>query len=118
MSRPALHGAGGVFGRSGATAVIILDNSYSMGLTDGATTRFAQAQKAAEELIDSLPPASSVAVLLASDVADELIGEPSTDLDLARRIGARARAAVLGRYDRSRLVEREIALLIRVATAH
>ncbi|TMK76582.1 MAG: glycosyltransferase family 4 protein [Actinobacteria bacterium] len=41
-----------------------------------------------------------------------------TDLDLARRIGARARAAVLERYDLSRLVEREIALLIRVATAH
>lgn len=37
------------------------------------------------------------------------------DHDLARRLGARARAGVLERYDLARLVEREIALLKRVA---
>ena len=40
-----------------------------------------------------------------------------TDGDLARAIGARARARVLKRYDLSHLVQEEIALLQRVATA-
>ncbi len=40
-----------------------------------------------------------------------------TDGDLARALGARARARVLERYDLSRLVQEEIALLQRVAAA-
>ncbi len=89
LARPALTAAmgalGGLFGSAGP-AVILLDNSYSMSQSNGVTSRFDLAQKAAEELVDSMPGGTSVAVYLASDVAVPLIPEPSYDLNLARKV--------------------------------
>jgi hypothetical protein len=87
LARPALPGggAGGLFGRSGVTAVLVLDNSYSMGLSDGVTTRFDNAKKALEQVIDSLPVNSAAAVFLAGDGVERAIGEPTFDLNLARK---------------------------------
>ncbi len=87
LARPALQAAGaaGLFGGGKATAVILLDNSYSMSASDGAQSRFEQARLSAREVIDALPTGSSVALLLASDVADARIPEPTFDLHLARR---------------------------------
>ena len=87
LARPILgrNGAAAV-GKSSEMAVIALDNSYSMGQSDGSASRFDQARAAAEQVIDSLPPGSSVAVLLFSDVVRAVIPEPTFDLNLARKI--------------------------------
>jgi len=88
LARPAIPGggAGSLFGRSGVTAALVLDNSYSMGLSDGATTRFENAKKSLEAVIDSLPSNSGAAVLLAGDGIEAVIAEPTYDLNLARKI--------------------------------
>lgn len=87
LARPAiLSNASGVFGESKVTAVIILDNSRSMGLSDGAATRFDKARQAAAQALDSMPPGSASAVFLSSDVARTVIPEPTFDLNLARKI--------------------------------
>jgi len=85
MSRPTLFGAGSFLGGSSVTAVVIVDNSYSMSQTDGTQSRFELAtHKVADDIISSLPGGSSVAVLLASDVAQDVIPEPTFDLTFAR----------------------------------
>jgi len=86
VSRPALRtSTHDVFGQSKVTAVIVLDNSASMGVSDGVQTRFDKARKVAEQAVDALPSGSAAAVILASDVAKEVIKEPTHDLNLARK---------------------------------
>jgi hypothetical protein len=87
LARPAiLSEAAGVFGQSKVTGVIILDNSYSMGVSDGTATRFDKARAAAEQALDSMPAGSATAVLFASDVVQAVIPEPTFDFNLARKI--------------------------------
>src|SRR5829696_5138342 len=47
LSRPVLRAVGAI-GPASTTAVIVIDNSYSMSQTDGVESRFAAAKKAAE----------------------------------------------------------------------
>jgi len=87
LARPVFRGAGAaVAGKGAETAVIAIDNSYSMGQSDGGATRFDQAREAAEQVIDSLEPGSSVALFLFSDVVRAAIPEPTYDLNLARKM--------------------------------
>ena len=86
LARPAiLSNASGVFGQSKVTGVIILDNSQSMGMSDGTATRFDKAKRAAEAALDSMPAGSATAVLFASDIVRGAIPEPTFDLNLARK---------------------------------
>lgn len=86
LARPAiLSDASAVFGQSKVTGVIILDNSMSMGMSDGTGTRFEKARRAAEQALDSMPAGSATAVLLASDLVQAVIPEPTFDLNLARK---------------------------------
>ncbi|MBI3868628.1 MAG: BatA domain-containing protein [Verrucomicrobia bacterium] len=86
LARPTLRDAVGAFLNGGkSVGVLLLDNSLSMGMSDGATTRFEKAKKAAEQAIDSLPSGSSVAVWLVSDTVRDAIPEPTFDLNLARK---------------------------------
>jgi hypothetical protein len=86
LARPVFRNAGAAMtGRGVETAVIALDNSYSMGQSDGGETRFEQARQAAEQVIDSMEPGSSVAVFLFSDVVKTVIPQPTYDLNLARK---------------------------------
>jgi hypothetical protein len=86
VARPAMRSTThNVFGQSKVTAVIVLDNSASMGVSDGVQTRFDKARKVAEQAVDALPSGSAAAVILASDVAKEVIKEPTHDLNLARK---------------------------------
>ena len=73
------------FGQSKVTGIIILDNSYSMGVSDGTQTRFDKARQAAEQVLDSLPGGSATAVWLASDIVQDVIALPTFDLNLARK---------------------------------
>ncbi len=86
VARPAMRSTThNVFGQSKVTAVIVLDNSASMGVSDGVQTRFDKARKVAEQAVDALPSGSAAAVILASDIAKEVIKEPTHDLNLARK---------------------------------
>ncbi len=85
LARPTLQRAAGLIGGASVHAVVVVDNSYSMGASDGVATRFELAKKAADEVINLLPTGSSTAVLLASDgEPDGVIPEPTFDLNLAR----------------------------------
>jgi len=87
LARPAiLSNSRDIFGQSKVTGVIVLDNSYSMGMSDGTRTRFDKAREAALQAVDSMPAGSSTAVLLASDIASGLIPEPTFELNLARKV--------------------------------
>jgi hypothetical protein len=87
LARPALKTASSdLFGQSKVTGVIILDNSASMGMSDGTATRFEKAKKAAEQALDTMPAGSATAVLLASDIANGAIAEPTFDFNLARKV--------------------------------
>src|SRR6187399_198171 len=62
LARPAFKSASSdVFGQSKVTGVIILDNSYSMGMSDGTTTRFEKARQAAEQALETMPAGSATA---------------------------------------------------------
>ncbi|HEX4084080.1 MAG TPA: BatA domain-containing protein [Chthoniobacteraceae bacterium] len=87
LARPAFRSAGGMMVGGGArTVVIALDNSYSMGLTDGGASRFDNGRKAAEEILDALPTGSQAAFLLFSDVARPVVAEPAVDLNLVKKM--------------------------------
>lgn len=87
LARPIFGGGGGaVAGRGSEVAILLLDNSYSMGQNDGGPTRLDQARQAAEQIVDGLPGGSSAAVLLFSDLVNAAVPEPTYDLNLARKV--------------------------------
>jgi hypothetical protein len=86
LARPTMQRASGLIGGGGVNAVVVVDNSYSMGASDGVNTRFDLAKKAADEVINLLPTGSSSAVIMASDAPDGLIPEPTFDLILAKNV--------------------------------
>ncbi len=77
----------GLWGGSGSSvdAVLVVDTSYSMGAQDGDMTRFARAKKAALDVVDKLPPGSTVQVITCSDRAASVPFTPS-NLDQARAV--------------------------------
>jgi hypothetical protein len=84
----------GWLGQQTVTAVVLLDNSYSMSATDGAKSRFELAKDAADQAIAALPTGSSVCVLFASDYTPTgPIPEPTFDLGLARKTIKEARVS-------------------------
>jgi hypothetical protein len=92
LARPAMPAAaGGLFGQAKVDAVILLDASGSMTQTDGVQSRFERGKRAAELVIDALPPGSCAAVYLATDAALGLVPEPTYDLHLARKMVREAR---------------------------
>lgn len=72
------------------TSVLILDNSYSMSLSDGVSDMFTRARKVAEEIISKMEPGSSCALFLASDIVKPLVPEPTYDVNLLRKTLAEA----------------------------
>jgi hypothetical protein len=98
LARPTLgcSGADRLLGNQAVTGVIILDNSYSMSGTDGVKSRFEQAKLAADRVLNTFPPGSSAAVILASDLANPVIPEPTHDLAKVRRAIQEARLSSRG----------------------
>ena len=85
LARPVMRQSESSFmGQAGVTSVLVLDNSFSMGLEDGEATRFERAKEACTNILDSLPSGSSVALYLGSDVVRPVIEEPVFDLDAVR----------------------------------
>ena len=98
LARPTLgcSAARRVLGSQAVTSVIILDNSYSMSGTDGVRSRFEQAKMAAAQALNTMPSGSSAAVILASDIANAVIPEPTQDLTKVRNTLAGARLSSRG----------------------
>ena len=85
LARPTIAPGGlSLIGQQGETAaVVLLDNSLSMGYQVGNETRFALAKRKAKEIIEHLPPGSGVALVLVSDIPVDDIPEPSHDIAFA-----------------------------------
>ncbi len=66
-------------------AVILLDQSASMGQSDGLQTRFEQAKAAARRLLDGFEPGSQAALFLVANRVNPVVGRPTADLPLVRR---------------------------------
>jgi hypothetical protein len=66
-------------------AVVLLDNSASMGQSDGVVSRFELGKKAIRDSLDGLEQGSSLAFYLVSNRADALIAKPSPDFTRVRR---------------------------------
>ncbi|GMV80117.1 MAG: hypothetical protein AMXMBFR7_13010 [Planctomycetota bacterium] len=72
LARPALQeGMGLLGGRASVHRVIVLDNSYSMGLQVGGTTLFQKAKDLAEKLVEDLSPGDEVDLLLINSAAED-----------------------------------------------
>lgn len=86
LARPTLTPGGlDLLGRQGETAaVIVLDNSLSMGHRIGNESRFDAAKRAALAIVDHLPKGAGAALVLMSDVAIDEIPEPSHDAAFVR----------------------------------
>jgi hypothetical protein len=86
LARPGREAAGGGRGEA-VDAVLVFDTSYSMGADDGDNkSRLDRAKEAALGVIESLPPKSTVQIVLCGDRA-ELAGPKSrSNLDQARQL--------------------------------
>ncbi len=72
-------------GSGPVVAVIILDQSASMGQSDGFQTRFDKARDAAAKRISEMDAGSQVALFLAGSRVNQVIPRPVTNLPLVRR---------------------------------
>lgn len=87
LARPVLTGSIlGVFGgRAEVGALIILDDSYSMGYRSAAGTLFEQAKARALDIIRGLPAGSMAAVVTVNEEAEVRV-QPTFELDLAAEV--------------------------------
>ena len=85
LARPTLRMATRLLAGGKVTAVILVDQSLSMGAVDGTQTRLERAKLAADQIIDDLPNGSAAAVFAVSDVAREVLPQPTSDLGLVRQ---------------------------------
>ncbi len=82
LARPTLApGHFALFGGAAhINAVVVLDNSRSMGYREGSDTRFAQAKVKAKAVLDQLPKGSSAALVLMSDVGATEMSDVNPEL--------------------------------------
>ncbi|CAM3168951.1 BatA domain-containing protein [Rariglobus hedericola] len=67
------------------TVMVLLDQSASMGASDGVETRFAAARTATLSFLEELPSGSAAGLLLVNDSYASPVSRPSRDLSLVRR---------------------------------
>lgn len=67
-------------GQMPTSAILILDNSYSMGYHDGETTRFEKAKRRAIEIVDTLKPKDRATLLLTNAPRSAAKSWPETTL--------------------------------------
>ncbi len=86
LARPLSSSVRGSGQGEAVLAVLVVDNSYSMGTTDGAVNRLGRAKEAALKVIDQLPSHSSVQIITCADRANLLGPRDPGDLDQARAL--------------------------------
>jgi len=87
FARPAFltDSAGVSLGGEASTVVILLDNSASMGQSNGTETRFDQAKSMADGILSKLGAGSAAALYLIADGAKPVIPKPTQDFAVVRR---------------------------------
>ena len=85
LSRPTLQTSARPASSRVVTAAIIIDNSYSMGLTNGIQTSLQQAQSAAVDVLKAFPSGSSAALFFAANNVQPAIAQPTYDINLLRQ---------------------------------
>jgi hypothetical protein len=113
LSRPTYLSTGQETASHQVTAVIIIDDSYSMGLTNGIQTSFERAQSAAEQILAAFPSGSSSALFFAADNVKPVVAQPTYDFNLLR---ARIRDAKL--TDRSTDLTNALQLAVTTLKKH
>ncbi len=87
MMRPSCSSLSNAGGRGEAVdAVLLVDVSYSMGAKDGNKTRLERARDAANKVLDSLPPSSTVQIIAGANHAELLGPRAPSNFDQARQI--------------------------------
>lgn len=85
FARPALQSSAGLPGAHAATtAVILIDNSYSMEVREAQGTRFKQAQRAALDIVELLEDNDEAFLVPMTDVASAIDAEPSRNREALR----------------------------------
>ncbi len=83
-------------GGDAAQVVLLVDQSASMGWSDGVRTRFDEVRDLAETELSALPGGASVAVIAYSDRVLPVIARPTRDFALVRRELARLHPVTRG----------------------
>lgn len=91
LARPITAVSGGAGRGEAVDAVLLLDTSYSMAAQDGAARRLERARKAAVNVIDQLPPHSTVQIVTCSDRAALAGPRSPSALDQARGLAEEIR---------------------------
>src|SRR5260370_2738998 len=86
LARPLTTASGGAGQGDAVDAVFLVDTSYSMGARDGAASRLGRAQAAAQNVIDQLPPHSTVQIITSADRSVLLAPHSPANLDHAKEI--------------------------------
>jgi hypothetical protein len=86
MLRPSCSSLSSAGRGEAVDAVLLIDNSYSMTAKEGGQTRLDRAKDAANKILDSLPPSSSVQIISCANRADLLGPYPATSIDKAKQI--------------------------------
>ncbi|MCC7438250.1 MAG: VWA domain-containing protein [Armatimonadetes bacterium] len=124
FARPALRSSSVLPGaHAAATAVILIDNSFSMTLRDDQGTRFTQAKQAALEVVEMLEENDEAYVIPMTDPKAAINAQPTSNREVLRQVvnglglnfrradlddALRAAASVL---DRSENINREIYII-------
>jgi hypothetical protein len=103
--------------RGASTAVLLLDNSQSMGQSDGTETRFDQAKAMADDILSKLGSGSSVALDLVADGVTPLVPKPTSEIAVVRRSLAQATLSDRG-TDFYPGLKDAVDLLKRASSAH
>jgi len=86
FARPVLNALKSLPGGAGPfVAAFVIDDSLSMGQSNGVESRFDQARKAGLDKIKGLAPGSECALFFVSDQVRKIIPQPTRDLALVRR---------------------------------
>jgi hypothetical protein len=103
FARPVFDSSGNAAASAAASAtgdaaqvVLLIDNSASMGWSDGVRMRLDEARELAEAELSSLPTGANVSVLAWHDRVQPIIGRPTADLAVVRRELARLRPVSRG----------------------
>ncbi len=72
-------------GSAPVVAVMLFDQSASMGQSDGFQTRFDQAKDAARKMIGSMGSGSQVALFMVGNHVNQIVPRPTSNLPLVRR---------------------------------
>lgn len=88
FARPVINPEGtGAASKEGPTiAILVVDQTASMGQSNGVSTRFEIAKSAGEKILNDFPSSSQAALYFVTDRVNMAVPQPTSNLPLVRRI--------------------------------